>query len=316
MEAQLDFEEHILELEGKIKELRHLSNAEDLNIAEEITRLQSKVDKLLKQTYKDLTPWQKVMVARHNLRPRFSYITTALFEDFTELAGDRTYGDDNAIIGGMARFRGQSVMLMGHEKGNTTQTRIKHNFGMAHPEGYRKAKRLMELADKFKMPLLTFVDTSGAYPGLGAESRGQSEAIARSIEAALNIKVPVISTVVGEGGSGGAIGIAVSNSVLMLEHAVYSVISPEGCASILWRDGDKKQEAAKAMNITAQDLKRLKLIDHIVAEPVGGAHRNPKETVFSMGDIIETELKKLQKLSGTELLNHRRDKFLAMGREL
>src|SRR5579872_3727480 len=275
----LDFEKPIAELEGKIEELRHLSNGNDINIADEVTRLETKVDRLLRQTYAKLTPWQKVQIARHPDRPHGGDYLQRLITDFTPLAGDRTFAEDRAIIGGLGRFRGRSVVVIAHEKGADTEARVRHNFGMARPEGYRKARRLMELANRFKLPVLTFVDTAGAYPGIDAEARGQAEAIARAVEACLEIEVPLIATVIGEGGSGGAIALAAGNVVLMLEHAVYSVISPEGCASILWRSAENAQDAAEALRLTAQDLLRLGIIDQVVPEPLGGAHRRPAEII-------------------------------------
>ena len=266
----LDFEKPISALEGKIEELRHLGGDTGLNIADEIGKLQSRIDKELAQTYQKLGPWEKVQVARHPERPKFVQIITHMFSDFTPLSGDRNYAEDYAIIGGLARFQGQPVVLMGTEKGSTTEQRIKRNFGMVRPEGYRKAIRLMELANNFNLPVLSFVDTAGAYPGRGAEQRGQAEAIARSIHACLNLKTPLISAIVGEGGSGGAIALATGNRVVMFEHAVYSVISPEGCASILWRSAEKAQTAAEALRLTAQDMRQLGVIDAIVDEPLGG----------------------------------------------
>ena len=271
----LDFERPIAELEGKIDELRHLATTGELNIADEVGRLEQSADRLLRQTYARLTPWQKVAVARHPERPHaFDYIS-GLVTEFVPLAGDRAFAEDAAIVGGIGRFRGRSIVVLGNEKGADTESRLKHNFGMARPEGYRKARRLMRLADRFRLPVLTFVDTAGAYPGIDAEARGQAEAIARAIETSLDLKVPVVAAVIGEGGSGGAIALAAANTVLMLEHAIYSVISPEGCASILWRDGEHAKEAAEALRLTAQDLQRLGIVDRIVAEPLGGAHRLP-----------------------------------------
>ncbi len=311
----LDFEKPIAELEGKIEELRHLSDSGDMNIAEEVSKLQGKADRLLRQSYARLTPWQKAQVARHPDRPHFSDYVSHLIEDFTQLAGDRNFAEDAAIVGGIGRFRGYSVMVIGQEKGSDTNARVKHNFGMARPEGYRKAQRLMEMADRFGLPVLTLVDTAGAYPGIGAEERGQSEAIARSIEVCLGLKVPVISVVIGEGGSGGAIALATANAVVMLEHSIYSVISPEGCASILWRSGDQAKEAAEALKLTAQDLKKLGVIDEVVAEPLGGAHRGPAPTITAVGDCIERYLTDLRRKDGTILKQQRRDKFLGMGQK-
>lgn len=310
----LDFEQPIAELEGKIEELRHLSDAGEMNIADEVARLQSKADRLIVQTYQKLTPWQKVQVARHPERPHCLDYVKALVEDFTPLAGDRLFGEDAAIIAGLGRIRGMSCVVIGNEKGHDVKTRMKHNFGMARPEGYRKAQRLMDMADRFHLPVVTFVDTSGAYPGVGAEERGQAEAIARSIEMCLKVKTPVVSLVIGEGGSGGAIALAAADRVFMLQHAVYSVISPEGCASILWRSAEHAQTAAEALKLTAQDLLGLKLIDGIIPEPVGGAHRD-RATVFkAAGDLLEETLRDLKKSDGATLRARRREKFLAMGR--
>ena len=309
----LEFERPIAELEGKIEELRHLSAANGLNIAEEVGRLAGQADRLLRQTYARLTPWQKVLVARHPERPHCGDYVAGLVEDFTPLAGDRTFADDQAVIGGLARFRGRSVVVLGTEKGADTEARVKHNFGMARPEGYRKARRLMRLAEQFQLPVLTFVDTAGAYPGIDAEARGQSEAIARAIETCLDIRVPVIATVIGEGGSGGAIALAAGNAVLMLEHAIYSVISPEGCASILWRNGENAQDAAEALRLTAQEMLRFGVIDQIVGEPLGGAHRAPQEAVTRLGEAIEETLRSYAVLDGETLRRQRRQKFLAMG---
>lgn len=314
MTVFLDFERSIAELEEKIEELRHLDNGGKVNIVAEITTLQKKADKLLRQTYSNLTPWQKVKVARHPERPQFfNYLT--LFEEFTPLAGDRCFGEDQAIVGGLARFRGKPVMVIGQQKGQDTEERIRHNFGMARPEGYRKARRLMELADQFHLPLITFIDTNGAWPGIDAEERGQAEAIARSTEACLKIKVPLISLVIGEGGSGGAIALGAANTVMMMEHAVYSVISPEGCASILWRSAEKAPEAAEAQRITAQDLYKLGVIDQIVAEPLGGAHRHPEIAIRSAGDALDQALISLSVHEGRKLVQMRRDKFLMMGKK-
>ena len=314
MPAFLDFEKPIAEIEGKIEELRHLTEAGELNIADEVGKLQDKVNRLLKQTYSKLTPWQKVQVARHAERPHFSDCIAALIDDFTPLAGDRAFAEDQAIIGGLGRFRGQAVMVMGTEKGDDTDARVTHNFGMARPEGYRKAQRLMLLADRFNLPVVTLVDTSGAYPGKGAEERGQAEAIARSIEICLNIKVPLVSVIIGEGGSGGAMALAAGNRVLMLEHAIYSVISPEGCASILWRSGDQAKEASEALKITAEDLLELGVIDEIVPEPLGGAHRDPQKAIRALGDVLEKTLEPLLGKEGGVLRRERREKFLAMGK--
>ncbi|HML10275.1 MAG TPA: acetyl-CoA carboxylase carboxyltransferase subunit alpha [Stellaceae bacterium] len=309
----LEFERPIAELEGKIEELRHLSAENGLNIAEEVGRLAGQADRLLRQTYAKLTPWQKVLVARHPERPHCRDFVAGLVEDFTPLAGDRTFAEDQAVLGGLARFRGRSVVVLGTEKGADTEARVKHNFGMARPEGYRKAKRLMRLAEHFQLPLLTFVDTAGAYPGIDAEARGQSEAIARAIETCLDIRVPVVATVIGEGGSGGAIALAAGNAVLMLEHAIYSVISPEGCASILWRSGDNAQDAAEALKLTAQEMLRLGVVDQVVSEPLGGAQRAPQEAIARLGEAIDEALRPFVRLDGEALRRQRRQKFLAMG---
>nr|BAA13465.1 magnetic particle surface protein [Paramagnetospirillum magneticum AMB-1] len=310
----LEFEKPIAELEGKIEELRHLSDGGDVNIADEVSKLQAKVDKLLRSTYAKLTPWQKTQVARHPERPHtLAYIST-LIEDFTPLAGDRAFAEDEAIIGGLGRFRAASVMIIGHEKGHDTETRLKHNFGMAKPEGYRKAKRLMEMADHFQVPIITLVDTAGAYPGVDAEARGQAEAIARSIETCLNVRVPLVSVIIGEGGSGGAIALATGNTVLMLEHAIYSVISPEGCASILWRSAENAKDAAEQLRLTAQDLHKLSIIDSVVPEPMGGAHRNPDLMMQTLSMALDSALRDLSGLDGGVLRARRREKFLEMGR--
>ncbi|MCZ6858758.1 MAG: acetyl-CoA carboxylase carboxyltransferase subunit alpha [Alphaproteobacteria bacterium] len=314
MPAFLDFEKPIAEIEGKIEELRHLTEAGELNIADEVGKLQEKVNRLLKQTYSKLTAWQKVQVARHAQRPHFSDYIEALIEDFTPLAGDRAFAEDRAIIGGLGRFRGQAVMIMGTEKGDDTDARLTHNFGMARPEGYRKAQRLMMLADRFGLPVVTLIDTSGAYPGKGAEERGQAEAIARSIEVCLNIKVPLVSVIIGEGGSGGAMALAAGNRVLMMEHAIYSVISPEGCASILWRTSEQAKEASEALKITAEDLLELGIIDEIVIEPLGGAHRDPQKAMGALGDALEKALEPLVGKEGGVLRRERREKFLEMGK--
>ncbi len=314
MHNYLDFEKPIAELEGKIQELRHLTGAEEVNIADEVSKLQTKVDKLLTTAYAKLTPWQKAQVARHGNRPHTVDYISSLIEDFTPLAGDRVFGEDRAIVGGLGRFGGRSVAVIGHEKGVDTDSRIKHNFGMARPEGYRKAQRLMEMADHFKLPVITFVDTPGAYPGVDAEARGQAEAIARSIEVCLGLKVPLVSVVIGEGGSGGAIAVAAANSVMMLEHSIYSVISPEGCASILWRDGEQAKDAAEALRLTAQDLLKLEVIDTIIDEPLGGAHRDPETTIASVGDAISDALQEFVGLDGGVLKAKRREKFLEMGK--
>ncbi|WP_207457334.1 acetyl-CoA carboxylase carboxyltransferase subunit alpha [Azospirillum sp. SYSU D00513] len=315
MQTFLEFEKPIAELEGKIEELRHLTDAGDINIADEVGKLQSKVDKLLRQTYAKLTPAQKVQVARHPNRPHCLDYVHRLIDDFTPLAGDRHFAEDQAIVGGIGRFRGRSVVVIGQEKGHDTESRVRHNFGMAKPEGYRKAQRLMDIADRFKLPVISLVDTAGAYPGVGAEERGQAEAIAKSIERCLRLTVPMVATVIGEGGSGGAIAIAAADRVLMLEHAIYSVISPEGCASILWRNPDMAGEAAIALRITSQDLKELGVIDRVVNEPIGGAHRNAAEAILGLGDAIAESLAELDGLDGAALRAKRREKFLEMGQK-
>jgi acetyl-CoA carboxylase carboxyl transferase subunit alpha len=317
MRAYLDFEKPVAEIEAKVEELRALQTGETAAaIGEEIARLEAKAAQTLKDLYANLTPWQKTQVARHPERPRcFDYVET-LLTDFVPLAGDRKFGDDEAIVGGFGRFRGESVCVIGHEKGATTEERLKHNFGMARPEGYRKAVRLMQMADRFGIPVLSLVDTEGAYPGIGAEERGQAEAIARSTEACLELGVPNIAVIIGVGGSGGAIAIATANRVLMLEHSFYSVISPEGAASILWRDTAKAQEAATSMKITAQDLQRFGVIDKIVSEPVGGAHRDPTGTIAATGEAIADAFNELTGLDRESVRRQRREKFLALGRAL
>ncbi len=314
MPTFLEFEKPIAELEGKIEELRHLDAGGDVSIADDIGKLEAKVSRLLKETYDKLTPWQKVQVARHPERPHFVDYIDGLVEDFTILAGDRTFAEDAAIVGGFGRFRGRSVVVVGNEKGKDTESRIKHNFGMARPEGYRKARRLFDLANQFHLPVITLVDTAGAYPGVGAEERGQAEAIARSIQSCLGLRVPIISVVIGEGGSGGAIALAAADRVLMLEHAVYSVISPEGCASILWRTNEAAKEAAEALRLTAEDLKKLRVIDAVVEEPVGGAHRNKREAIRRVGDAIADHLEQLVGVEGGALRARRREKFIDMGK--
>ena len=310
----LEFEKPIAELEGKIRELRSLAGGSgNVDISSEVGQLETKLGKLLKDTYAELSPSQKIQVARHPERPHFSDLIAHLFTDFTPLAGDRAFGEDLALIGGLARFRGEACVVMGHEKGSDTESRLKHNFGMARPEGYRKAIRLLEMADRFNLPVLSLVDTSGAYPGVGAEERGQAEAIARSTDACLGIETPLVTCVVGEGGSGGAVAIAAANKVLMMEHAVYSVISPEGCASILWRTNEKASEAANALKITAQDLLKLGVIDDIVPQPLGGAHRDPERAMNMLGDGLENSLRDMAGVDGARLKELRREKFLAMG---
>ena len=308
----LDFERPVADLESKIEELRHLSTNGELNIADGVGRLESTANRLLRQTYSRLTPWQKVQVARHPERPHCLDYIAELITEFVPLAGDRAFAEDAAIVGGIGRFRERSVLVIGTEKGADTESRIKRNFGMARPEGYRKARRLMRLAERFGLPVLTFVDTAGAYPGLDAEARGQAEAIARAIETCLDIKVPLVAAIIGEGGSGGAIALAAGNRVLMLEHAIYSVISPEGCASILWRSGEQAQEAAEALRLTAQDLQRLGVVDRIVPEPLGGAQRAPREAIEQLGEALEEALQALLSLDGATLRVRRREKFLAM----
>lgn len=314
MQTYLEFEKQIAELEGKLEELRHMSYDDELNITDEVQRLETKLVEKLEHTYKTLDPAQTMQVARHPNRPHFQDIVKEITTDFTPLAGDRNFAEDHALQGGLARFNGRSVVIMGHEKGFDTESRIKHNFGMARPEGYRKAIRLLDLADRFDLPVITLVDTAGAYPGVGAEERGQSEAIARSIEACLKIKTPLISTIVGEGGSGGAVAIAAADRVLMLEHAIYSVISPEGCASILWRNAANAADAARALRITAKELKTLGIIDTIIKEPVGGAHRNANSAIKSIANTIQENLDALQGIDGHELRRLRREKFLEMGK--
>jgi acetyl-CoA carboxylase carboxyl transferase subunit alpha len=314
MRQYLDFEKPVAELESKIEELRRMESPGEINIADEVARLSDKADKQLRALYAKLTPWQKVQVARHAERPKAATCIAGLITDFLPLAGDRAFANDEAIIGGLGRFREIPVMVIGTEKGTDTETRLKHNFGMARPEGYRKARRLMELAGRFNLPILTFVDTAGAFPGIDAEARGQAEAIARGIDACLSAPVPLIASIIGEGGSGGAIALAAGNSVLMFEHAVYSVISPEGCASILWRDSAQAPLAAEAMRLTAQDLKKLGLIDEIVSEPMGGAHRDPEPALTALGDAIAAALAPLRPMTPEALKARRREKFLAMGK--
>jgi len=313
MPTYLEFEKPIAELEGKIEELRHVSGSSGVDVAGEVAKLQSRLDKLLVQTYGKLTPWQKTLVARHHDRPHAMDYIAGLIDDFTPLAGDRQFAEDRAIVGGLGRFRGDSVVVIGHEKGSNTEGRLKRNFGMARPEGYRKAQRLMRLADRFRLPVVTLIDTPGAYPGVDAEARGQAEAIARSIETCVGLAVPLVSVIIGEGGSGGAMALAVANTVLMQEHAIYSVISPEGCASILWRDGDKAEEAAEALKLTAKHLFELGIIDKIITEPLGGAHRDKHAAIAAVGDAVADSLAALSGLDGEALKTRRRDKFLAMG---
>ena len=315
MRHYLDFEKPLAELEGKIDELRKMSEADGLNIAEEVAKLTEKSDRQLRATYAKLTPWQKTQVARHPDRPKASDYLAALVSDFLPLAGDRGFADDTAVIGGIGRFGGRAVVVLGTEKGADTDSRVRHNFGMARPEGYRKARRLIELAGRFRLPVLSFVDTSGAFPGIDAEARGQAEAIARAIEACLEAPVPLVATVIGEGGSGGAIALAAGDAVLMLEHAIYSVISPEGCAAILWKDAAQAPAAAEALKLTAEDLKRLGLIDGIVAEPLGGAHRDAAATIAAVAEAVTAALTPLLALDAAALKAKRREKYLDMGRE-
>ncbi|HZF77237.1 MAG TPA: acetyl-CoA carboxylase carboxyltransferase subunit alpha [Acetobacteraceae bacterium] len=310
----LEFEKPIAELEGRIEELRRTTDAGGIDVAEEVGKLRDKAESLLRQTYAKLTPWQKTLVARHPDRPRGLNYVRALIEEWTPLAGDRAFADDAAIIAGLGRFRGQAVAVLGTEKGHDTDSRVRHNFGMARPEGYRKARRVIELAGRFGLPILSFVDTAGAFPGIEAEARGQAEAIARSIEAGLEAPVPFVATIIGEGGSGGAIALASADRVLMLEHAVYSVISPEGCASILWRDAAEAPQAAEALRLTAEDLRKLALVDAVVPEPLGGAHRDAAATIEAVGQQIADCLQPLLALDGATLRIRRREKFLEMGR--
>ncbi|MED5364716.1 MAG: acetyl-CoA carboxylase carboxyltransferase subunit alpha [Pseudomonadota bacterium] len=309
----LDFEKPIADLEGKIEELKHLSTSGDINIAEEVGKLQSKVERQLQSIYQKLTPWQTVQVARHPDRQHVKDILAAMISDFMPLAGDRAFGDDAAVIGGLGRFRGRAVMVIGTEKGRDTDERLRHNFGMARPEGYRKAQRLITLANRFGLPVLTFVDTAGAYPGVDAEERGQAEAIARTIEVCLGAEVPIIVTIVGEGGSGGAVALAAGDYVMMLENAVYSVISPEGCASILWRSAANAQEAAEALRMTAKDLLKLGVIDEIVSEPLGGAHRDPAAALTALSDAVAGALATYGDRPAETLRVDRRRKFIGLG---
>lgn len=315
LRTYLDFEKPILELENKVAELKALQqNGKGPQIADEIAKLEQKAKAALVDTYQKLTPWQKTLVARHPERPHSLDFITALIDEFTPLAGDRYFSEDEAIVAGIGKFRGRSVLVMGHEKGSDTDSRIRHNFGMARPEGYRKAVRLMDMAGRFNLPVITFIDTPGAYPGIGAEERGQAEAIARSTECCLNLGVPIIAVVVGEGGSGGAIAIATANRILMLEHAIYSVISPEGAASIIWRDSNKKEDAALNMKITAQDLDQLGVIDQVIKEPVGGAHRDKDSVVIATGNAIAKVLAEFDGKSPDDIRLQRHDRFLSIGR--
>jgi acetyl-CoA carboxylase carboxyl transferase subunit alpha len=317
MQAFLDFEAPVAELEGKIAELRALAQGDaSMSIADDVRSLEGKAAKILNDLYANLTPWQKAQVARHADRPHALDYIDALITDFVPLAGDRKFSEDEAIVGGLGRFQGQGIVVIGQEKGSDTQSRLKHNWGMAKPEGYRKAVRLMEMANRFGLPVITLVDTSGAYPGVDAEERGQAEAIARSTECCLSLGVPLVSVIIGEGGSGGAIAIATGNSVLMLEHAIYSVISPEGAASILWRDPARAKDAAAALKITAQDLKKLGVIDEIIPEPQGGAHRQAAKAIANVSDVLARSLKNLNGVSADVLRTQRKEKFLAIGRGL
>lgn len=313
MTVYLDFEKPVAALEARIIELQEAADESEVDVEAEIGKLRGKADRQLKDTYARLTAWQKTQVARHPERPHFKHFVASAFDDFLPLAGDRAFADDQAIIGGLAQLGNRRIMLIGHEKGDDTQSRLRHNFGMGKPEGYRKAIRLMDLADRFGLPVVTLVDTSGAFPGVQAEERGQAEAIARSTEKCLSLGVPMIACIVGEGGSGGAVALAAADRVLMFEHAVYSVISPEGCASILWRTGDKAADAAQAMKMTAEDLKGLRVIDRIVPEPMGGAHRDHQMAAATLAKVIDEELEALSGFSGKELQQKRRAKFLAMG---
>ena len=313
MKIFLDFEAEIADLEGKINELRHISDGRGINILEEISNLEFRAKKILKEKYSNLTPWQRVQVARHPDRPHTLDYLEGIFSDFINLSGDRNYADDLAIVGGLASLNQRSVVVMGQEKGDDTDSRVKRNFGMARPEGYRKCARLMNLANKFNLPIVTFVDTAGAYPGVGAEQRGQSEAIANSIKTCLSVSVPIISVIIGEGGSGGAVAIATADKVLMLENSIYSVISPEGCASILWKSDGFDEIAANNLKITSNDLKELKVIDNIIKEPLGGAHRNPKEVISNVKENIISTLAQLTKIKDVDLLETRRKKYLNFG---
>ena len=313
MKQFLDFEKPVASLEGKVEELRHMSTDGSINIADEIGKLQTRIERELKQTYDKLGAWEKVQVARHPDRPKVKAIFDQLFDDFTPLAGDRNFAEDHAVIGGMARFRGQAVMVIGTEKGSTTDERIKRNFGMARPEGYRKASRLMQLAGRFGLPVLSFVDTAGAYPGRGAEERGQAEAIASAIRSCLKLPTPMVAAIIGEGGSGGAIALATGNRVVMFEHAIYCVISPEGCASILWRSADKAQDAADAMRITSDWMHKLGVVDAIVKEPLGGAHRDPAAAISALGDVFDEQLQSMADMTPSALIADRTQKYMRIG---
>jgi len=317
MRTYLDFEKPVADIEGKVAELKALSEGDEgVSLEEEVKQLEEKAVSRLTEIYANLNPWQETMVARHPNRPHFLDYVSGLFEEFTALSGDRKYAEDEAIVGGFARFRGQSVLVIGHEKGSDTEARLRHNFGMARPEGYRKAVRLMDMANKFDIPVISFIDTAGAYPGIGAEERGQSEAIARSTDCCLALKVPHISVIIGEGGSGGAVAIATASEVLMLRHSIYSVASPEASASILWRDSSRAEDAATAMKVSSNYLKEFGVIDSIIDEPIGGAHRAPDKAISATGDAIAEALKKFESMSREEILEHRRDKFLKIGRNL
>ncbi|MSP43064.1 MAG: acetyl-CoA carboxylase carboxyltransferase subunit alpha [Alphaproteobacteria bacterium] len=316
MRTYLDFEKPVAELEDKIEELRQLAARDaSMTISDDVARLETKAATLLRQSYTRLTPWQKTLVARHPNRPHCLDYIHQLITEFTPFAGDRGFAEDHAIIGGLGRLNGRPILLIGQEKGADTEGRVRHNFGMARPEGYRKAVRLMNLAENYKLPVVTLIDTPGAYPGVGAEERGQAEAIARSTDRCLSLQAPLVAVIIGEGMSGGAIALAAGNRVIMLEHAIYSVISPEGCSSILWRSADRAREAASAMKLTAQELLALGVIDTIVAEPIGGAHREPGQTIRQTGKVIEQALAEMDAMSGAEIAAARRDKFLAMGRQ-
>jgi acetyl-CoA carboxylase carboxyl transferase subunit alpha len=317
MRIYLEFEQPVADLEGRIHELRNMAREDDnVDLSEEVRKLEAKAEETLADLYSKLTPWHKTQVARHPDRPHFSHYLSQLFTEFTPLAGDRYFAEDHAVIAGLGRFEGQPVAIIGQEKGSDTQSRLKHNFGMARPEGYRKAVRVMELADRFSIPVITMVDTAGAYPGVGAEERGQAEAIARSTETCLKLGVPIVSVIIGEGGSGGAIAIATANRVYMLEHSIYSVISPEAGASILWRDAARAKDVALAMKITAQDLLQFGIVDGIIQEPAGGAHRAMGEVIEATGNTIRAALEELGTMSADELRQNRRAKFLAIGRNL
>ncbi len=315
MEHFLDFEKPLSDLEARIRELQHISDSDDINIAEEVGNLRQKAHQFLTKTYAGLDPWQKVQVARHPERPHCRDYIESLIADFTPIAGDRLFGEDHAIIAGMGRFHGRAVMVIGHEKGHDAESRVRHNFGMAHPEGYRKSARLMELAQRFSLPVLTLIDTPGAYPGLGAEERGQSGAIGHCINISLHLKTPILAVVIGEGGSGGALALACADKVMMCEHSIYSIISPEGCASILWRDPTKLREATKALKLTAQDLERLKIIDRIIAEPLGGAQRDRGKMMGRVDAALWEEMKPLLGRNADDLIRAREEKFLAIGQE-